>query len=738
MRPNEVERNVTVQGALSTSMFGIRQEDTAHVLSILRDKLYSNKILAVLREYASNAWDAHREAGKSDVPIIVNLPTVITPHLSIRDFGAGLAEEDVMHLYTQYGASSKRDSDNVVGMLGIGCKSAFAYNDSFSVTSWYGGVKKVYSAILDKSGVGQMIKLYEEECGDETGIEVQIPARPSDIAQFKREAEFLFSFFRPHPTINADLEDVVDRDLKHGFIRKNHIYNLPSWVAIMGCVPYQFTLSMLESRMDPQEYKTLASRYGGLYFDIGELDISADREKLEYTDRTLDILAERAKALLEDTIEEIKKKLEDLERKPETANKIASIQKRKIAREFSDSTGLVLPKHLRFLLDDEAKVYDRDFIPKTFWLTTIHRQRGMRGRRATDITKATHMVHIDYQMNCVVFLRDTGRKSLRGFSFTGTTKSNYLNIACLRPNQKVDEAEKELRALLDAALLTDAKIVRMSTLSWYSPYSRSENTKYAKELFEYIPGSIGNGSDRWEICEDPNSFGPDDVYVILGRFYPLETTYEYMNDILTVFDKISPESVPEVIFGVKTTLTKPITKEDVEGVYFTDWAKETLLRVIKVDKLFVNAAMAFTFADSRPTETALRMLKEGLGRHHPLTRIMSFSHDMYLQKTKLIQLNDIYNNRLYTEHSIIRSSSIHPDHRDRAKRITGIVYAIRHLKLHGTIALPAGLESFSDIEKRYPLIKKTNYGPGILRLLSYSSENVIREWIDYINYVDNR
>ena len=39
--------------------FGISKGDEAHLMQILRDTLYSDKVLAVLREYSSNAWDAH-------------------------------------------------------------------------------------------------------------------------------------------------------------------------------------------------------------------------------------------------------------------------------------------------------------------------------------------------------------------------------------------------------------------------------------------------------------------------------------------------------------------------------------------------------------------------------------------------------------------------------------------------------------------------------------------------------
>src|ERR1051325_3005995 len=177
MIPNAKKREVATGGVASSSAFGISLKDEAHIMSILRDTLYSDKVLAIIREYSSNAWDAHREVGKDKTPIKVTIPTTMEPNLIIQDFGPGLSHEAVFEVYTQYGASTKRDSDKSVGMLGIGSKSGFAYSDSFTVTSCHGGMKRTYVAVLDESDKGAINLLAEEPCGDETGITIQIPVR---------------------------------------------------------------------------------------------------------------------------------------------------------------------------------------------------------------------------------------------------------------------------------------------------------------------------------------------------------------------------------------------------------------------------------------------------------------------------------------------------------------------------------------------------------------------------------
>ena len=66
-------------GFQSESFFSIKQDNLAHIFGILRNQLYSNKPLAVIREYCTNAYDAHVDAGKADEPIIITVPTHISP-----------------------------------------------------------------------------------------------------------------------------------------------------------------------------------------------------------------------------------------------------------------------------------------------------------------------------------------------------------------------------------------------------------------------------------------------------------------------------------------------------------------------------------------------------------------------------------------------------------------------------------------------------------------------------------
>ena len=136
----QTETNCTVQG----HTFSIKASPVA--FDILSSKLYSNPILAIVRELLTNAYDSHKAAGKEDVPIKVNIPSYLEPSLIIRDYGLGLSKEDVMEMYTTFFSSTKSDSNDFTGCFGLGSKTPFSYTTSFSVNSYWNGTKYYFIA----------------------------------------------------------------------------------------------------------------------------------------------------------------------------------------------------------------------------------------------------------------------------------------------------------------------------------------------------------------------------------------------------------------------------------------------------------------------------------------------------------------------------------------------------------------------------------------------------------------
>ena len=189
--------------------FGIKESGIAHIFNVLRNQLYSDKVLAVIREYSTNAVDAHIEVGKGDVPIKVTLPTALTPEFKVRDFGRGLTEQQIGEIYAMYGESTKRGTNEQIGQLGLGSKSAFAYGDNFVINSFVKGDKTTYNAFIDPSDVGQISKIHSEKTDENDGIEIVIPVKSDDYDEFYRKATELYKYFKVVPDVGGTNKEQV-------------------------------------------------------------------------------------------------------------------------------------------------------------------------------------------------------------------------------------------------------------------------------------------------------------------------------------------------------------------------------------------------------------------------------------------------------------------------------------------------------------------------------------------------
>lgn len=206
MKPFEATRNVESSGIKRVVDYHIDPKNIAHITQILRN-MYSDPVLAVVREYAANATDAHLEAGCPGTPIEVTLPTTFDPTLTIRDFGLGLSEADVEQLLCGYGASgkSKRDgalADRAIGGFGIGCKSAYAISDQFTYTVWHKGTKQIWNCYLDEHDCGRAALLSNGPSDGVSGIEVKIPIKQAQMSAVFVAAAKAFQWYETRPTIH--------------------------------------------------------------------------------------------------------------------------------------------------------------------------------------------------------------------------------------------------------------------------------------------------------------------------------------------------------------------------------------------------------------------------------------------------------------------------------------------------------------------------------------------------------
>jgi hypothetical protein len=289
---NNTESNVSVLGDLGGQEIKLGISDSAllHIMDILTG-LYKDEELACIREYATNAWDSHVEAGVSK-PIEVTLPGPFGGQFSVRDYGVGLSVDDLEKIYSQYGESTKRDTDEQTGNLGFGCKSALAYQPMFTLRSVKNGVKVQATVSRNEDGTAS-IKVTDTRAIDEpNGVEVVIPTKASN--NFGRKAKQFFSFW-PKGTVLIDGRepDRIDGQwVTDDMVMTSGLY---TDYIVMGNVPYPLDSNKKISSKIPYGKSVVA------FVPMGSVVFTPSREALkdvELTRKTIATVSQRFDAEL--------------------------------------------------------------------------------------------------------------------------------------------------------------------------------------------------------------------------------------------------------------------------------------------------------------------------------------------------------------------------------------------------------------------------------------------------------
>lgn len=267
--------------------FGLDPDSFRDIIGFLTN-LYSDKARAVLREYSTNAWDSHIEAGIKR-PIEVETPSPLRKELIIRDWGVGMSLDDVMNTYSKYGKSTKRQSDDVVGALGLGCKSGLTYTGMFSIVARKNGVQVTVLVSRGEDGVGDLTVTDTKATDFPNGVEIIIPV--SDVTDFSDDVFEFFKFWEPGSVlVNGEapesIWDPTNPDVL--FLDPDVVIvdNLDQNYLVMGNVPYP----MLVPKTQVQGDAHIVARV-----PIGQVDFTPSRESLHLTDRTKEVVQDVAK-----------------------------------------------------------------------------------------------------------------------------------------------------------------------------------------------------------------------------------------------------------------------------------------------------------------------------------------------------------------------------------------------------------------------------------------------------------
>ena len=376
----------------STLGLGDKKEftiDTSNqmIVSILRDRLYSNKIGAVSREVASNCRDANREAGREGMPITIEIGTNHSLleeeklYVSFKDDGIGINPDRIDNVFLKYGSSTKRDNNNQTGGFGIGAKTPFAYNNEFiieTISEFKGSLKKhVYQAIiLTDKGVesSQLILISEENSTEKTGTKIIVPIKVSDRDSFESEIITATSFWDVKPNYKGFTSSEVDsKELFVGegwkvlSLNKNNLtssienikHNSP--FLIVDGIPYKMpsinlgSNSLINNSIVNYHYE-IESTHPVLEFKTGELTLSASREEVEETDENKSLILDRVLDMEKQILKEGEKLLKN---KKTTLDKISFLNEINIKGDNLKTNYL---KDLKFSSNIESLIG----LPKTY------------------------------------------------------------------------------------------------------------------------------------------------------------------------------------------------------------------------------------------------------------------------------------------------------------------------------------------------------------------------------------
>lgn len=291
MRYNPEVQPLEMVGFTETTNFTIAA--TGKAFRNLMDGLYSRKIEAAVREICTNAYDSHTAAGTPLRKFHVQLPELGAPVFMVRDYGVGMPHEQVMRRYSTLFDSTKDQSDEEVGMLGLGSKSPFAYTDGFTLRCYDGQERRTYACYLGNGGVPTISVADVSLCLEPRGVEVSFPVKLEDLSKFRTAAVRVLKGF---PSVPTGLPDSVTSQLntvpRHygagwAVVPVDYLTKESKIWALQGCVYYPVDVTQITDNADELNVFTNLQNAILLEFPVGSLEFTPGRETLSYTESTV-------------------------------------------------------------------------------------------------------------------------------------------------------------------------------------------------------------------------------------------------------------------------------------------------------------------------------------------------------------------------------------------------------------------------------------------------------------------
>ena len=330
-----------------TSIKAELAQDKLHKMWDLLQSPYRDPIASLIREYVSNCFDSHIEAGV-DTPVYVTLEEDQSGwYWACEDFGVGLSEDRCKNIFMKYLTSTKEETNDQIGAFGMGSKSGLGYTDVVHIRTRFDGTE--YRYMLHKTTDAPTLALMDSYPTDKrngTQIKIYLKDNWDEQDKFIRKTEQQLTYFdNVHYGGKLDSlnEDFVVYKGRNFQVKPS--CTLKTMHLVIGNVAYPINWEAIG--------KTTIDISIALIFEIGDLPVIFTREDIRYTDDAVSKIRNKIAAVEKELIDLATpktKEIDDLQAYIDA--KTGHVQVR-----FSDSYSLKLPEFLANQVDISGITY---------------------------------------------------------------------------------------------------------------------------------------------------------------------------------------------------------------------------------------------------------------------------------------------------------------------------------------------------------------------------------------------